>query len=66
MAKLGVYLFIDGNRTAVSEIQYARMKATYLSNGIPIEEDKGLFHKWMYVRSEDVQKARQNGAILDF
>lgn len=57
MVKLGVYVFIDDDRTAVSEIQYARMKVTYLSNGVPIVEDKGIFHKWMYVKSEDIQKS---------
>ena len=50
-------MFIDDDRTAVSEIQYARMKVTYLSNGVPIVEDKGIFHKWMYVKSEDIQKS---------
>ena len=57
MVKLGVYVFVDDDRIAVSEIQYARMKATYLSNRVPIVEDKGIFHKWMYVSSDDIQKS---------
>ena len=66
MAKIGVFIFIDDNKIAVNEIQYANRKLAYASAGVPMTEDKGIFHKWLYVKSEDIRKAQERGVVFNF
>lgn len=51
--KLGVFLILNGDKIAMNEIDYSRYKMEYASKGIPFTEDKGLFHKWLYVNTDD-------------
>ena len=61
--KLGIYLFINGEKTAVNEWQYAQAKREYLEKGYKFTEDKGVFHKWLYITfdGDGKQQRRPHG-----
>lgn len=50
--KVGIFIFLDEEKIGVNEIQYARMKIEYLEKGMVVSEDKGVFHKWLYVSTK--------------